>query len=428
MEIIRERLSNGLTVILAPIEGRKTVCEMFAVRAGWKYEWPEIYGLSHFIEHMMFRGTKKRPSGEKITGEIESRGGEINAGTNDEYTVYVVKIAGRFINIAHDVISDMILNSKLESAKIKIEKGPILEERSMSLDNAVAYLQNILWPKLLYGDQPVAQMGLGTEETITKMKRKQFLDYIDGLYVAPNSAVIVTGQIENPREVIDDLESYYGKLSSREPTIHKPPVIEKQRRPRISFKHWKIEQTHVLLGVRGYSIFHPDRYALKVLEKILGGGMSSRMFIEVREKRGLAYVVSSGIDFQTDTGWFVTYAGLNSKRIAEGLEVMMEQYRRLADEKISPRELKDAQDSIIGSQEMELENADNLASFIAEQFLLKNEIETPEERTEKFKAVSADDVQRVVQDICQNKKLNLAIVGPYKHYKLKGKLYQILRF
>ena len=428
MEIIKEKLSNGLTVILAPIENSKSICEVFMVKAGWKYEWPEVYGISHLIEHMMFRGTKKRLDEEEIAAEIESKGGDINAGTDDESTVYSVKLPARFTNIAHDILSDMLLNSKFDPRIIEVERGPISEELACILDDTVGYLENIFWLKLLYGDQPIAQTGLGTEDTINSLERRQLIYYIKKLYVASNSAVIVAGQIENTREMLVDLEKYYGKLSAEKPTLQKLPVVERQRRPRILFKYKKAIQTHVLLGVRGYDLFHPNKYALKVLEVILGGNMSARMFVEVRSKRGLAYDVSSSSMFETDTGWFVTYAGLNSKRIVEGIEVMMDQYRKIKQEKAPEKELKKAKDFILGSMEMALDDPYKLADYLAGKFLLGDQIETPEELARKIKAVTAEDIQRVAEDIFQNKKLNLAIIGPHKHHALKQKLYPILKF
>lgn len=426
--IVRESLPNGLTVILVPIEGSKTICEMFAVRAGWKYEWPEVYGISHFIEHMMFRGTEKRPTEEKISEEVEGRGGAINAGTMDEYTVYWVHLPGRFIDLAHELLSDMVLNSRFDPEAIEIEKGPVQEELAGVWDDTVGYLQDILWLRLLYGDQPVSQIGTGTEETISSFRREQLLDYIGEMYTALNSAVIVAGQIEDHKKVIKNLGKHYGSLRSGRPAILKPAVVEKQHRPRISFKHRKIKQTHVMLGVRAYDIFHPDRYALKVLEAILGGGMSSRMFLEVRSKRGLAYLISSGSEFQTDAGWFITYAAVNSKKIVEAIEVMMREYQKAREERVSEAELKKAKDFIVGSQEMALDDSKHLADFVAEQFLLEDRIETPEERASKIRAVTAEDVQRVARDIFQNKKLNLALIGPHQRRNLQNKIYPILKF
>jgi len=426
MEIIKETLPSGLTVILVPMAGTKSITEVFIVRAGWKYEWPEIYGLSHFIEHMAFRRTNKRPTAEAIVKEVEGRGGTINALTIDEYTFYCVKIPARFINTAHDIISDMLLNSKFDQEEIDIERGPILEELHMNQDDPGLYVSSTLWPKLLYKNQPAGQNGLGTEENLKGLKRKHFFDYLRKLYVASNSAVCVTGKIENPGKVLNDLNKYFRKISQEKPKIKKPRVIERQKKPKILFEPRETTQTHVVLGVRGYSIFHPGRYAFKMLGIILGGNMSSRMFREVRDKRGLAYDIHTDTYFQTDAGWLATYAGLNSEKIIEALQVIIGQYREISKKEVSQEELRIAKDFILGQMEMGLENSDALALYFSEQFVLTGQIETPEERIQKFESVTAGDILRVAQDIFQNKSLNLAIVGP--HRKLKEKLYSIIKF
>ena len=427
MEVIKEILSNGLTVILAPMEGTKTITEFYIVKAGWKDEQPENSGISHFIEHLIFKGTKKRPSAQDIIKEVEGKGGEINAETTDEYTYYWIKLPSRFIGTAHDLLSNMLLISEFDSHEVEKEKGIILEELHMTQDDPQMSVSDILWPSLLYKNQPAGQCGLGTEETIKSFKREQILDYIKKLYTAPNSAVCVAGRIENSREVLNELNRYFQEISQDKPGIKRLPVVENQKKSKILFQKRKIEQTQVMLGVRGYNVFHPDRYALQVLGVILGGSMSSRMFTEVREKKGLAYRIGTGVDFQSDAGWLATYAGLNSEKIIEALQAMINQYKKLAEERVPAEELQFTKSFILGSQEMAMEDSRKVAFDLAEQFILTGEVKTPEQKTEKFEAVSSEDIQRVAQDIFQNKNLNLAIVSPHRP-DLKEKLYSILKF
>lgn len=426
MKIFSKTLANGLTVILAPMKNTGTVAEIFAVRAGWKYEWPEIYGISHFIEHMMFGGAKRHPTSLDINKAVENKGGTLNAFTSEEHTCYLVKILSKFANVAHDIISDMILNSKFDSREIEKERGTILEEFHMSQDSPMVYLMDELWPRLLYGNQPAGQNGLGSPGTIKNLKRKQFLEYVKKLYVGPNSAVCLAGKI-NPDQAFKDLDKYYGALSSDRPKIEKVLVREKQRTPEILLKTKRIAQTHIALGVRTYNLFHPDRYTLKVLGVILGAGMSSRMFEEVRLKRGLAYDIRNFTTAFTDSGWLATYAGLNPEKANQALGVIMDQYKRIAEEKVSLAELRRAKEFILGYQEMELEDSAELARDLAIQFSQTGEIETPEQRAEHFKKVTRDDVLRVAQDVFRNKNLNLAIVGPIRK-DLEEKLYSILKF
>jgi len=428
MEIIKETLSNGLTGILAPMEGAKTITEIFIAKAGWKDEWPEIYGLSHLTEHMILKGTKNRPSAQDIAKEIEGKGGEINAETEDEYTHYWIKLPGRFIDTAHDLLSDMLLKPKFDSQEIEKEKGTILEELHMIQDDSQGCVCEILWPSLLYKNQAAGQCGLGTEETIKSFKREQILSYTKKLYTASNSAVCVAGRIENLREVLNELNGYFQEIRQDKSRIKRLPVVENQKKPEILFQKRKIEQTQIMLGIRGYNVFHPDRYALQVLGVILGGSMSSRMFTEVREKRGLAYRIGTGVDFQSDTGWLATYAGLNSEKITEALQVMINQYKKITEERVPEQELRFTKSFILGSQEVATEDSKKVALNLAEQFILTGEVKTPEQMAEKFKAVSSEDIQRVAQDIFKNKNLNLAIVGPHQHHRLKAKLYPILKF
>lgn len=426
MEIIKEVLPNGLTVILAPIESCKSVAEIFITRAGWKYEYPEISGISHFTEHMFFRGTEKRPSKKAINNEIISRGGLINAGTEEDYASYWVKISGRFLSIAHDVLSDMIMNSRFSPEGINIEKSTILEELRGLQDDPEKLVSDILWPKLLYGKQPAGECGIGNEKSLVNLKRKHLLDYVASLYVGPNSGLITVGNIESPAETIKNLNYYFGRLSPTKPKIEKSLTKESQRKPRIAFKYRDTSQTHIKLGVRAHNVFHPDQYAQKVLEVILGGNMSSRMFTELREKRGLAYDIESESRFQTDIGFLATSAGLNSKRVAESIKLIMEQYRKTGEKKVTQKELRGAKDFIIGSFEMVTEDSDAMAQFLAEQFALTNEIESPAETIEKFEAVTAEDVQQVAQDIFRDERLNLVVVG--KHRQLRKRLQPILKF
>lgn len=425
MEILKERLPSGLTVILSPMEGTKTITEVFMARAGWKYEWPEIQGLSHFIEHMTFKGTKKRPTTQDITKEVDGRGGVINAFTGEERTGYWVKMSARFSGAVHDLVSDMLLNSKFDPAEIDRERGTILEELNMYIDDPMGLAAEILWPELLHGNQPAGQCGLGTRKTIRSLKREDFLDYMKKLYVASNAVLCVAGHIEEPKQTIEDIASYFQKISQARPAIQKPLVVERQRKPKILLKDKKTAQTNVVLGVRGYSLSHPNKYALQILSVILGGNMSSRLFKEVRERRGLAYNIQSIADFQTDVGCFAALAGLNQEKITEALKVILEEYRRVKEEKVSEEELQMAKDFLIGRQEIAIEDSRVVAVNLAEQFTLTGKVEDLEEKNKKVKAVTSDDIQKVAQDIFRNEKLNLAMVGPHK--KDKDEFYKLLR-
>lgn len=426
MEILKEKLPSGLTVILAPMSGTKTITEVFMARAGWQYEWPEIYGLSHFIEHMLFKGTAKYPAPQDISKEVENRGGMISAFTGREYTGYWVKLSVRFIDIVHNLLSDMVLNSKFDPEEIDRERGTILGELHILVDEPIGRVSTILWPKLLYGDQPAGQSGLGTEETIRALKREQFIDYMEKLYVASNSMVCIAGCIDEPQKTIDDIAKYFDKIGRAEPAIQKPPVAERQREPKILLQDKETAQTYVCLGTRGYGVNNPNKYPLQVLNVILGGNTSSWLFKEVRERRGLAYYVFTTANFFSDTGYLTTWAGLRQEKIIEAIEVILEEFRKLKKEKVSEGELRGAKDFLIGQQEIFMEDSRAVAINLIQEFALTDEIETLEERNQKIEAVTADDIQRVAQDLFRNKVLNLAMIGPHK--KEKEEIYKILKF
>lgn len=427
MEIIQETLPNGLTVIVLPMRGAKTITEIFVARAGWKYEVEKnMQGLSHFLEHLVFKGTRKRPTALDITKEVDSRGGIINASTSEEYTEYFVKLSPRFLDVAHDLISDILLNSKFEQEEIKLEKGTVVEEIRMMNSTPSSFVAGMLWPKILYGEQPAGKSGLGTEETVSRFTRERLVDYLGKLYVGPNAAVCVGGKVVSPRRVIKDLKKYFDGISSSLPAFTKPPVREYQAWPQVLIHEKDIDQTHICLGVRAYNINHPDRFALRILQTILGGTMSSRMFTEVRERRGLAYYISTLVDLQTDVGSLITHAGLKQEKIIEGLKVIMDQYRNIAQAGVSEEELRLVKNCIRGRMELQAESSLSVVRGAAIQFSLTGEIISDEEKLRRVEAVTAADIQRVAADIFRDANLNLAVVGPHK--KDEEKFLKLLRF
>lgn len=426
MKIVSRVLPNGLKVFLAPMRGVKSLTGLFVVKAGWRYETEkELNGLSHFLEHMAFKGTKKRPTARDISTEIESRGAGTNACTGEESILYYIKSASRFKEMVYDVLSDIVSNPLLDQTEIDREAGTIIEEIRFYESTPMRYVGE-LWPKLLYGDQPAGCNGLGTEETVRSFKREQFVDYMEQLYTAPNSAVILAGRLENEEKEVAAMEQYFHNLSLQPPERIKLPVIEFQTEPGLLLLPKAIEQTWVYLGVRGYSAQNKERYALKLLGIILGGGMSSRMFLEIRERRGLAYAVSSGCDFQSDIGSFYIYAGLNSKKIREAIKVILDEYQKIASEKVLEEELQKAKDFLRGRTELALEDSNSVAHWIANDFVLRGKVSDPPRELKKYEAVTPEDIQRVAMDIFKNEKLNLAIIGP--HAKDEEQIRKLLRF
>ena len=414
-------LKNGLRLITAPMPGSKTATVLVLVKTGSKYETKETNGISHFLEHMFFKGTKKRPTPADIVKDMDRIGGEYNAFTSKETTGYYAKVDPKHLDLSIDWISDIFLNSKFDEAEIKKEKRVILEEINMYYDLPMQYV-GVLWEQLLYGDQPAGWPVWGNKETVLKIKKKDFLNYLKTRYSAKNSLVCVTGNFSN-KEINKKIEKYFSKLDGRKFT-EKKNVVEKQSKPEKLIYFKKTDQTHLCLGVRGYDIFHKDRYVLKVLGVILGGFMSSRLFQEVREKKGLAYYIRTSVDTNPDTGYLVTQAGVANEKTEEAIETVLNEYRKIKDGKVGKDELNRAKEHIKGSMLLNLETSDELASFIAGQEIIKKEILTPKQVFAEVDKISIDDIQRVAQDIFKSQKLNLALIGPFKN---KQKFKEILK-
>ncbi|HRY52841.1 MAG TPA: pitrilysin family protein [Candidatus Portnoybacteria bacterium] len=403
-------LSNGLRVITAPMAGSQSTTVLVFFATGSKYETKDNNGISHFLEHMFFKGTKKRPTTLDLSEYLDRVGGEYNAFTGQELTGYYAKVAPEYIDMALDWVSDILLNSKFDSAEIEKERGVITEEYNMYLDNP-ARLVGDLWEELLYGDQPAGWKIIGTKANIAKLPREQFIKYFDAHYQTKNAVVCVAGKVS--KDIIKKIEKSFSRLKKGEGK-DKLAVKESQEKPEALIYYKATDQTHLCLGARAYDMSHKDRYTLMVLSAILGGMMSSRLFISVREQKGLAYYVRSSTESFTDTGFFVTQAGVANDKAEEAIKAILIEYKKVCDAKIGAAEINKAKDWLRGSLRLGLETSDELASWIGTQEILKKEVLTPEQIFSKIKAVSAQDLQRVAQDIFQPQKLNLALIGPFK--------------
>ncbi len=405
-------LKNGLRVISVPSSSTKAVTVLVVVGTGSKYETKEVNGISHFLEHMFFKGTKKRPSTLKIAETLDRVGGAYNAFTTKEFTGYFAKVSFEYLDLALDWVSDIFLNSKLEEQEIKRERGVIVEEINMYLDTPMKYIGN-LWEQLLYGDQPAGWLTIGTKKNVLGFKRKDFLDYLKSHYSALNTIVAVAGNFDKG-EILDKVKKYFNNIGKDSPKS-KTEVIEGQRKPGALLHFKKTDQTHLILGVRGYHLLHPQRYAQEILATILGGNMSSRLFILIRERRGLCYYIHTSSDPYTDSGYLATQAGVPNKDVEKVVSLILKEYKDIRDKKISQRELTKAKDYLKGSLILSLEPSDAKASFYAGQELLTGEILTLEEKCAKIDKVSVNDIKKVAEGIFQPEKLNLAMIGPHRN-------------
>ncbi len=415
-------LRNGLRIVTVPMKNTKAVTVLVLVGTGSKYETKEINGISHFLEHMFFKGTKKRPNTLKIAETLDRVGGSYNAFTGKELTGFWAKVDFKHLDLALDLVADIFLNSKLEQKEIEKEKGVIVEEINMYLDTPALYIGD-LWEKLLYKNQPAGWRVIGEKGNILKFNRKKVLHYLRNHYSALNTVICVAGNVK-PDIIERKIKKYFKDIRKRQiqPKIQ---VKEKQNKPETLVHFKETDQTHFCLGVRSYDLFHPQRYALAILATILGGNMSSRLFISVRVKKGLAYYIRTSFDSTTDTGYLVTQAGVEHKNVEQAVKLILREYKSFKNKSINKDELQKAKDYLKGTLSLSLESSDAQASFYAPQELLEQKILIPKEKILKIDEVSINDIKKVAKDIFKPEKLNLVIIGPFKGKERFNKLLKI---
>jgi len=411
---------NGLRLVTVPLKNTKAVTVLILVGAGSKYENKKNNGISHFLEHMFFKGTKKRPTTLAISETLDKVGGEYNAFTSKEYTGYWAKVDNKHLDLALDWVSDIFINSKLDSREIEKEKKVIIEEINLYLDTPVKYVDD-LWEKLLYGDQPAGWSIAGEKNSVKKITRQNLLNYLKNYYSSKNTVVVIAGGIPNNRNIGEKIKRYFEKINQKTPKPKKR-TIEKQTKPQVLIQYKKTDQAHLCLGVRTFSLFDSKKYALLLLSVILGGNMSSRLWISFRDREGLGYYIHTSNELYTDSGYLVTKAGVDNKRIEKAIELILGEYRRVAKEGVKELELRKAKDYVKGSTILRLESSSAVAHFYGGQELLTGKILTPEEKFAKIEAVTVDDIFKVANDIFRPEKLNLALIGPFKNKEKFKKL------
>ncbi len=414
-------LENGLRIVTVPMQNTKTVTVLVVIETGSKYETRKNNGISHVLEHMFFKGTKRRPNTQILASEIDQIGGEHNAFTSKEFTGYYAKAASGYANLLFDLISDMYLNSKMAEQELAREKNVICEEIKMYQDIPMHYV-GYLWEQLLYGDQPAGWLTIGTRENVQGFSRSDLVDYLKKSYVAANTIIIVAGEIDS-KEALTQAKKYFSSLRVTSKP-QKKKVQEKQGDPQILLQTKKTDQSHFCLGVRGYSVHHPDYYPLEVLTAILGGGMSSRLFIAVREKRGLAYYVHTTSESYTDHGYLVAQAGVDHNNLEKTVEVILAEFKKLKEQKVAEKELNKVKEYLKGKLTLDLETSDEYAFWLAGQEVIKGEMLSEEQIFQRINAVSSEDIQRVANDIFIDSKLDLAVIGPQEK---QGKIEKILK-
>ncbi len=404
-------LDNGLRILSSTMPHTRAVSIGFFIGVGSRFEDEEENGISHFLEHMLFKGTEKRPTAREIAVAIEGVGGAINATTGRELTTYWVKVPQGHLALAIDVLVDMLQRSKLEEEEIEKERRVIIEEINMMLDLPGDWV-HLLLNQLVWPGHPLGRDVTGTKESVTKIDRERMFRYLARHYHPADTVISVAGGIEH-QEVVGELSSALETWPGKEREAYLP-VEEAQREPRVCLGYRETEQAHLALSLQGIPRSHPDRFNLQLLNTVLGQGMSSRLFLEVREKRGLTYSISSYVNYLYDTGSIGVSAGVDPRRIEAALEAILGELDRLRREPVPAEELKKAQEFMKGRLLLQMEDSLAVVSWLGRQEILEDRVLTIDEVLAAVDAVTAEDIQRVASERFREESLNLAVVGPFQ--------------
>lgn len=398
-------------MLSVPMADNPTTTVLVLVETGSKYETKAINGLSHFLEHMCFKGTTNRPNTSDLSKELDTLGCEFNAFTGQEFTGYYAKgKAGDFPKLL-DIISDLYLNPLLKEDEIEKEKGVIVDEINMYDDMPMQKVHEV-WADLLYGDQPAGWAITGPREVVRSMTRKDFVNYRKAHYVASATTVIVSGNVDTATAFKEISKKFKGISESKKGT--KKKTRDTQSEPQLALRFKETDQTHFILGVRSFPIYDPRNSVLSVLGGVLGSGMSSRLFRKIRDEMGVGYYVRAGNSTSTDSGYFAVSAGVANDRLEEVLRAVMVELVDLKNNLVPADELSKVKEHIVGMMYLGLESSDDLAEYYGSQEIMRREMRTPKEREKLIRAVTAEDIRKMARKIFVEKNLNLALVGPAK--------------
>ncbi len=414
-------LPSGMRVILIPQKESVAATVLVMVEAGSKYETKEINGISHFLEHLCFKGTTQRPTAMAISGELDGMGAEYNAFTSQEWTGYFAKVEAHKVEKALDLISDLYLNPVFNPAEIEKEKGVVIEEMHMYEDLPPRRVHDFFM-ELLYGDQPAGWKIDGKKEVIQKVTREEVVSYRKAHYVPAATVIVIAGAF-NEKKIFAEIKQRFGTMKDGKKS-GKVPTKEQQKKPAVLVKHKESDQTHLVLGCRAFDMYDKRRYALEIFSDVLGGGMSSRLFQRVREELGAAYYVKASADLFTDHGFLSVAVGAEHGKLFPVIDAILKELKNHRDVAISKEELQRAKDHLAGRLLLGLETSDSLATYYGGQEIVHAPLETPEELLKQVYAVTSKDVQNVAKFLVKNEKLNCALIGPLKdEAKLKKALH-----
>lgn len=415
-------LTNGLTLLLVPIDTAASITMSIFVKAGSRYEEEPQNGLSHFLEHLHFKGSKNFPSAKKLSEVVDSIGGEFNANTGKEHTQYFIRAAHEHMDLVFGVLTDMLQNPLFNEKEIDRERGVIIEEINMYKDTP-QFATEALFEETLWPNQPLGRDIAGTADVISTVRKKDILDYREKYYVPGNTIIAVSGKFDADK--LEDLvQKNWANLPNKKHGSYKPVVI-KQNKPAVSLQTKTTEQAYMNVGFQGYSYKNKNNQALRLLSAVLGGGMSSRLFLRIRERLGLAYYVSTTYNNYLDAGSFLVSSGLKVKSTPQALEIILEELRKVRDKGVSKAELGKAKEYIKGKIALAMEDPHDKLEWYLGQEAFMGRIRTVKQAFEELEKVNLEQVHAVAQDLIKNECLNLAIVGPFEDKSIFEKRLQI---
>jgi predicted Zn-dependent peptidase len=399
----------------------RSACVSVYIGAGSRHETSDNAGVLHFIEHLCFKGTPRRPTARDVCIDLEGLGGALNGGTDKELTVYWGKVAASHFPVAVDVLADILRCSKFDSEDIDKERQVIIEEINMTQDTPFQLVE-FLNDELLWPDQPLGRDPAGTKQTVSSMTRDNILKHVDAQYLPNRTVVAVAGNVSHT-EAVEAIGSTFQDWQPKEP-LDWQPVVENQQSPRLHIERRDTEQAHLCLSLKGLSYQHPDRFNLDTLNVMLGEGMTSRLFTEIRDRKGLAYTIGSSVDHFMDSGALTVYAGVAPRHLEDAVAAILQELHELKDS-IPEEELHKAKELSKGRFLLRMEDTHNVARWLGGQELLKEEILTEDEAIAIVDAIDTSDVQRVAQSLFVTEKLNLTVVGPVENEARLATLLQI---
>jgi predicted Zn-dependent peptidase len=408
-------ISNGLQVMTQHVPQSESVTILCLVGAGSRYEVENNRGISHFLEHMFFKGGASFKNAREVASAIDSIGGDFNAFTGKEYAGYYVKCAVEHIETASEVLSDMLVRAVFKQEEIEKERGVILEELNMYLDTPM-YQVSWNFEHFLFGDQALGWDTIGTKELINTVNQDDFLEYKQSLYVPENTVIAISGGIEH-KELMTMVEKNFSCMEGKQ-TRKPAPLQEYMPQDTVHIFDKKTEQGHFVLGGKAPAAKHEDAFVLKVLSVLCGGMMSSRMFLNIREAKGLCYYISTSTDDFTDVGIISTRAGIDVHRVEEAVEGVLHEYKVLRNEKVQEEELQKAKNYLLGKMKLRLEDSEEVAHMLGKQLLLYGEVLGIHEIEEKICKVTIDDIHRLAKQVFAPDNLYISLIGPFQDKKI----------